>query len=323
VSVEISVARRRRPFAVSLAATGMLAAGLTPGRVWQTYRGVGPVRAAVWTEGWHELVARVPNSYHRCMTRILWLEPVGTTECHESIGDALRAEVASTTRVDVASLPMVGPNHLEFNAYEMMVAPGIAGVVRWAQREGYDGIVIGCFYDPGLRGAREIAGSMVVTAPAEACLHIASTLGERIAILVGREKWIPEMEENVHRYGFERRMHGFRVLGMSVDEFQQDAEFTERRIMEEARAAVAEGADCVILGCTMEFGFYQKVQAEIGVPVIDAAVAPVLYAEFLADLRARQGWSHSKRLGYDTPPAAELDAWVPIVEPILTVDPRP
>ena len=164
---------------------------------------------------------------------------------------------------------------------------------------------------------------MSVTAPAEACLHIATTLGERVSILVGRSKWIPEMQENVSRYGFGDRLASFRVLGMSVEEFQRDPACTEERILEEARLAVdRDGADVVVLGCTIEFGFYQQVQKEIGVPVIDAIVAPLRYAEFLADIRDRHGWAHSKRLGYERPDQAEMDAWVPVVEPLLTRDPR-
>jgi allantoin racemase len=258
------------------------------------------------------------------MTRILWLNPVGTTAYDAPIGAALRPEARATTRVDVASLPMAGPENLEYNAYEMVVAPGTAGVVRWAQQDGYDATVIGCFYDPGLRGAREIAGTMAVTAPAEACLHVASTLGERVSILVGRRKWIPEMHENVVKYGFSDRFAGFRVLGMSVAEFQQDPAVTEERIIEEALAAVRDdGADCIVLGCTIEFGFYREVQQAVGVPVVDALVAPLRYAEFLADLRRDHGWAHSKVLGYEAPPQDELDAWVPAVEPLIDRDPRP
>ncbi|WP_311879067.1 aspartate/glutamate racemase family protein [Microbacterium forte] len=256
------------------------------------------------------------------MSRILWINPVGTSAYDAPMGDALRPEGRETTRVDVASLPMDGPTHLEFNAFEMAVAPATAGVIRWAQQEGYDAAVVGCFYDPGLRAAREISKSMAVTAPAEACLHIASTLGENVSILVGRRKWIPEMQENVEKYGFTRRVREFRVLEMSVNEFQQDPAFTEQRILETAQAAVDEGADCVVLGCTVEFGFYRHVQEQIGVPVIDAIVGPLRYAEFLADLRADQGWSHSKAVGYDTPADDELSRWVPIVEPIISRDPR-
>ncbi len=255
--------------------------------------------------------------------RILWLNPVGTNAYDGPIGEALREEARPETRIDVASLAGPGPQHLEYNAYEMIVAGQTVGAIRWAEQQGYDAAVIGCFYDPALRAAREVASHMAVTAPAEACLHIATTLGERVSVLVGRSKWIREMHENVVRYGFADRLASFRVLDMTVPEFQKDPPRTEERILEEARLAVTkDGADVIVLGCTIEFGFYQQVQKELGVPVVDAIVAPLRYAEFLADLRDRHGWAHSKAVGYEGPEKAELDAWVPTIEPLLTRDPR-
>jgi allantoin racemase len=256
-------------------------------------------------------------------TRILWINPVGTDAYDEPIGEALRADAHPDTRIDVASLEGVSPNHLEYHAYEMMVAGPTMGAVRWGEQSGYDAAVIGCFYDPFLRGAREVSGRMAVTAPAEACLHIASTLGERTSILVGRSKWIPEMHENVTKYGFDDKFAGFRVLRMTVNEFQADPACTEDRIMSEARKAVEEdGADVIVLGCTIEFGFYKTVQEEIGVPVIDAIVAPLRYAEFLADINARHGWGTSRALGYERPDEAELAQFVPVIQPKVSRDPR-
>ncbi len=255
--------------------------------------------------------------------RILWINPVGTAAYDEPIGAALREEAMADTRIDVASLTDVGPNNLEYNVYEMVVAGHTMGAVRWAEQHGYDAAVIGCFYDPFLRAAREVSGSMAVTAPAEAFLHIASTLGERASILVGRSKWIPEMHENVVKYGFEDRHTGFRVLRMTVNEFQADPACTEDRILTEARKAVEEdGADVIVLGCTIEFGFYKTVQKEIGVPVIDAIVAPLRYAEFLADINSRHGWGTSRALGYERPDEAELNAFVPVIDPVVSRDPR-
>jgi allantoin racemase len=256
--------------------------------------------------------------------RILWINPVGSDAYNAAIGEALRSESLPDTRIDVCSLPGLPVNHLEFNAYEMVTAGATMGVIRWGEQNRYDAAVIGCFYDPALRGAREISGAMAVTAPAEACLHIATTLGERVSILVGRDKWIPEMHENVVKYGFQDKLASFRVLRMTVNEFQQDPQCTEARILQEARRAVEEdGADVIVLGCTIEFGFYRTVQEEIGVPVIDAIVAPIRYAELLADIRLRHGWGTSRAVGYGRPDEDELDAFVPVVEPVLDVDPRP
>ena len=257
------------------------------------------------------------------MTRILWINPVGTDAYDAPMAAELRAEAAPGTRVDVCSLPGGGPQHLEWNALEAVVAGPTMGVIRWAAEQGgYDAAVIGCFYDPFLRGARELSGSMAVTAPAEACLHVASTVGERISILVGRKKWIPEMHENVVKYGFGDRLASFRVLEMSVDDFQADPEFTQQRIIAAAAAAVEfDRADAVILGCTAEFGFYREVQHKIGVPVIDAITAPLRYAEFLATLGEDHGWRTSRAGGYESVPPREL-SWIPLAEPVLNIDPR-
>jgi allantoin racemase len=133
----------------------------------------------------------------------------------------------------------------------------------------------------------------------------------------------PEMHENVEKYGFGDRFAGFRVLRMTVNEFQADPACTEDRILTEDRRAVEEdGADVIVLGCTIEFGFYRKVQEELGVPVIDAIVAPLRYAEFLADLDLRHGWRTSRALGYERPAEEELDQFVPVIEPVISRDPR-
>ncbi len=257
------------------------------------------------------------------MSRILWINPVGIDSYDEPIGEELRREAAPETRVDVCSLPGIGPQHLEWNALEAVVAGPTMGVIRWASEvESYDAAVIGCFYDPFLRGARELAGPMAITAPAEACMHIAATIGEQFSILVGRRKWIPEMHENVIKHGYGDHLASFRVLDMSVDEFQADPATTQQRILTESEKAVKEDrADAVVLGCTIEFGFYRQVQQKIGVPVIDAITAPLRYAEFLATLGADHDWRTSRVGGYDSVPERELE-WIPIVEPVINRDPR-
>ncbi len=255
--------------------------------------------------------------------RILWINPVMTNAYDAVMSEALRAEAREDTLLDVASFDGDGPHHLEFNAYEMLVAPRVMETIVWAQDDGYDAAVIGCFYDPFVRGAKELSSRMAVTAPAEACLRLAQSLGERISIVVGRRKWIPEMEENVHRYGAERNLASFRVLEMGVEEFQVDPALTEKRIREQAEAAVRDDrADVVILGCTIEFGFYRSLQDELGVPVVDATVAPLLYAELLADAGRQQGWRTSAALGYGTPSVGEYDRFLRGRAPSLTLDPR-
>jgi len=242
------------------------------------------------------------------MSRILWINPLGTSVFDATIGAELNRVKRPTTEVEVRSLKR-GPHHLEYHAYEAWVTPDVLTTVVAAEREGFDAAVIGCFYDTGLRPARELTSRLAVAAPCESAVHIASTLGDSFSVIVGRRKWVPEMRDNVTRYGYRERLASFKVVELGVHDFQSDPRRTEERLTQAARDAVAnDGAEVVVLGCTAEYGFFESLQDEIGVPVVDATVAPFKYAEMLADV-AQLGWRPSKIGGFATPPSKELEAF--------------
>lgn len=241
------------------------------------------------------------------MSRILSIAPLRVENPQGANGaqDALRAG-SSLDRVSFTR----GPRHLEYHYYETLVLPDLLHTIVEAERSGYDAAVIGCFYDLGLQEGRELTSRMVVTAPCESSVHLAATLGHRFSIIVGRRKWIPQMHDNVRRYGLESRLASFRAIDLWVPQYHQDEHETARRFREAGRRAIEEdGAEVIVLGCTASTGFYAQLQDELGVPVIDSALAAIKYAEYLVDLRERFGWSHSKRGGYESPPEQELSAW--------------
>jgi allantoin racemase len=242
------------------------------------------------------------------VTRVLWINPLGTDVFDEPIRVELERVKRSDTEVAVRSLGR-GPHHLEYACYEAAAVPDILATLVQAEREGFDAAVIGCFYDTGLRPARELTSRLAVAAPCESAVQIASTLGDSFSVVVGRRKWVPEMRENVRRYGHGDRLASFKVLELGVHDFQADPAETHRRIAAVGRDAVdRDGAEVIVLGCTAEFGFFERLQEELGVPVIDATVAPFKYAELLGEL-ARLGWRTSEVGGYGAPPAAELEAF--------------
>jgi allantoin racemase len=241
--------------------------------------------------------------------RILFVNPVGHAAWDAEVKKVLEGAKRETTEVEVVSLQR-GPHHLEYHYYEALVGADLLHCLKRAEKDGFAAAVIGCFYDPFLRAAREIAGRLVVTAPAEASLQIAACLGNSFSIIVGRRKWIPAMRENVYAYGYKDRLASFRSLELGVLDFHADERRTAERLREEAKKAVAEdGAEVVILGCTVQFGFYRELQEELGVPVIDVVLAPFKHAEYLVDLRKRFGWSCSRAGGYEGPPAREIREW--------------
>ena len=88
--------------------------------------------------------------------KILWINPVGTADFDAPIGEFLSGAKTPGTEIDVVSLPR-GPLHLEYHYYEALILADTLHEIRRAELAGYDAAVIGCFYDPGLREARELS----------------------------------------------------------------------------------------------------------------------------------------------------------------------
>ncbi|RKL64034.1 hydantoin racemase [Thermoanaerobacteraceae bacterium SP2] len=247
------------------------------------------------------------------MKKILWINPVGWYDTFDSSTTTFQTQfkkvLTNDITVDITYLER-GPQHLEYHYYEALVLLDILNKIKKAEKDGYEAAIIGCFYDPGLREAREITKKMVVTAPAEASMHIASTLGHKFSIIVGRNKWVPKMMENVVNYGFKDRIASFKAVGLGVQDFHKDEKNTEMLLKRAAKEAVEnDGAEVIILGCTMQFGFYKELQEYLGIPVIDAIFAPLKYAEFLMEIKNKFNWTHSKIGYYESPPIEEIKAW--------------
>ena len=197
--------------------------------------------------------------------RILWINPVGSDVFNADVLQILEEAKRKETEVEVVSLPANRPNYLSYYSYEALAIPDVVRITYEAGQQGYDAVVVGCFYDTGLREAREVSGKAVVTAPCQATTDIARYLGNNFSILVAGQKEVPKMTENVRKYGKDYAMASMRPLGLGVLEFQQDIALTQERLMDEAHKAVYEdGAEVIILGCTAEYGFHETDAARVG-----------------------------------------------------------
>lgn len=241
---------------------------------------------------------------------VLYINPVGTGEMNEKLDQYLnRFKGCDTKSVDVWNLRR-GPHHLEYYYYDSLVAQDILYLVKYAENQGYAGTIIGCFYDPCLIVAREICPHMVVVAPMEASIYLAASLGHRFSILVSERKSIPEMENKLISYGLRDKLASFRNLDMGVLEFQKKPKLAEERMRREAKVAIEEdGAEVLILGCSMEFGFYEQLQDEFKVPVIDSVIASLKYVEYLVEIRDKIGWMPSQIAQYKPPVLEEIREW--------------
>ena len=236
------------------------------------------------------------------MLKIMWINPLTSRKANEKIlriiNEVKRPDVEGTS----VYLKEKGPAHVEYHYYEHLNMHGTLRWVKRAEKEGYDAAVLGCFYDLALREARELVRIPVI-GPAETCMHIAATLGHKFSVLVGRRKWIPKMESNVYMYGLKDKLASFRVLDFTVSRMAAEPEKLEQAITTEAKKAIQEdGAEAIVLGCTIESGFMKDLNRTLKVPVLDAVVVSWKYAEMMADLYKSMGLVHSKLFGYEAPP---------------------
>ena len=213
--------------------------------------------------------------------------------------------VEPTTTLDGTSFE-TGTAHLEYHFYEHLATHNVIKKAVDAEEVGYDAVVIGCFYDPGLQEARELVHIPIVGV-CEASLHIASMItAGKFSILVGRRKWIPRMADNARNYGFDSRISSWGVLDLNVPDMN-NMKRTGKAILREAKKAKEEDmAECVVLGCTGMAGQAKKVQEEIGIPILDPVLMGVKIAELRGLLWKRYKISHSKIGGYEAPPTEEF-----------------
>jgi len=194
--------------------------------------------------------------------------------------------------------PTHGPVSIESAYDEALCIPPILELVKQAERDGYDAVVIACFSDPGLHAARELVAIPVVGIQ-EATLHVAAQLGFRFTITTTFAKRVPAKIESVELAGMGARLASVRPLDMTVLEMDREPARTKARLMEVAEMAAKEdGAEVVILGCAGLAGYAEEVEAAIGMKVLDPSPIALKTAEMLVSL----GLRHSKRGLFAQPP---------------------
>ncbi len=237
--------------------------------------------------------------------KILWVNPINQSAYDQPIADLIASVKLPNAEVHVVSLAIPDPvslTNLEWRGFESQIWFPVTQIARHAATEGFDGYAIGCFYDTALDEAREISGDAVVCAPCQSSLQIASNLANRFSVVIGVEKWRVQMEDRIRHYGYHDRLASFRTVGMHVDEFQRDTDKTEAAIRKAVREAIEiDKAEAIILGCTIEFGFYAQLQEEFGVPIIDAVYACYKSTEMAALNKVQFGWKPSRLYSMEPP----------------------
>lgn len=223
----------------------------------------------------------------------------------ESVTEHLRTTLNKIKRDDCelsVVCPKHGPVSIESAYDETIAAYYVMDLVKKANEDGFDAIILACFSDPGLDAAKEVSKIPVIGIE-ESTLHMAAMLGHKFSIMTGMRRRIPTREWHTAFHGLSQFYASSPALEMSVLEMDADPQKAKAKIIELAKKAVQEDhAEVIILGCAGLAGYSEDIERELGVAVLDPSSVALKITEAMVDL----GLHHSKVGRFSYPPTKEI-----------------
>lgn len=174
----------------------------------------------------------------------------------------LREIAEPGTEVDAVQVS-VGPPAIESKVDSVQAGPDVLRLVKEAEADGCDAVIIWCGGDPALDAAREMVDIPVI-GPGESMRAIASILGKRPCRI---------------------------TPAIPVLEMRKDLDRTIEIIRSLVQSKLEKGeGDVFCLGCLALWGLGGRLREAIGVPILDGAEASLKMAE----IAVRMGLSHSR-----------------------------
>ena len=140
-----------------------------------------------------------------------------------------------------------------------------------SEQKAPDGVLIGCFGDPGLFALRESSASRV-TGLAEASFMEASQRGA-FAIVTGGLRWKPMLQRLAISLGYGQALRHIETVTPTGAMLQADPAMAIECLTQACQAASVPGVESIILGGAGLAGLAALIQPHVHLPLIDSAQA--------------------------------------------------
>ena len=235
------------------------------------------------------------------MTRILVVNPNTNPKNTKVIADAIAPFVPLGVKVETVS-PDKGPVGLESYYHNYIASVNVHKRIVEAEKEGYDGVVIACYGDPGIEGAKELVDIPVVGIT-EASYALARILATKFLVVVSAETAVPRQIRYIKSLGLPDYQYAVRPIGLTVLGVMSDRMSAKDMIAKNCEIALKEtGSEIIVMGCSGFSGLRAELEKQLNVPIIDPVVAGVQVCATLINM----GLSQSKVSTYKTPPVFEI-----------------
>lgn len=145
------------------------------------------------------------------------------------------------------------------------------------ERSDADAYIIACFSDPGLYAARELTRKPVLGI-AECGILTALSLGERFGIIAILNSSISRHLRYVRSMGLGGRFAADIAIGLEVVELIDEERVIARMTEVGAILRDRHGADVVVMGCAGMAQYRERLQAALGIAVVEPTQAALAMA---------------------------------------------
>jgi allantoin racemase len=231
--------------------------------------------------------------------RINFINPFGTPVYNNLITETLLPYARSDTEIVVTNTRNC-PENIDYYYNKHIVEMVVMEDVMRAEKEGYDAVIVGCCYDPGVRVARELVDIPVI-GPLEATMMMAPYYGHDYVLVTDHHKAVPYLRDLVKLYGG-TQCRDVSCINWWVTDMIQDTEGVAKDALAKSRKAMEDkGAEAVILGCTIIAASMEKwlidTKAKRDLTILNTNTFSLKIAESLADLK-KQGLYNISRTGF-------------------------
>lgn len=224
------------------------------------------------------------------MKRIKVVMPVATLIWNEGAVKEMEKYKDKDTKIDISAIEQGAESIENFFDEAWCNLPTLKEVLK-AEKEGYDGVIIYCYGDPGLKAAKE-GVKIPVVGLGEVSAYVASLLGRKFGVITaGPPDAGGYLLDNLKMYELDHKCVGVKSLGIPVLSLVNSEEEELKAFIEVGRKMIEQGADTLVLGCGSILGIAEKASKELGVPIVIPAAAAIKICESLIAMKL----SHSKK----------------------------
>ncbi len=246
--------------------------------------------------------------------KILYIQPSARKKSTQEVNDKLNSVTQKYLDKNISRGYKITVRDIDYGGelpaseyYISISAPYIVEEIIKAEKEGFDGVIVGCFGNLAVKQAREVVAIPII-GPGEAACHIACLLGDKLAILTTgariqhknlklNEKYHHQFYASIRRelqaQGLLERVVSIRTTNRSSEGgltalTEEDSSNEYDALLEQGRKALEEdGADVLVLGCALMMGVAEKLQENLGVPVVDPTLTALKIAELLISMNLK------------------------------------